>query len=247
MLIDSAPLDKTKSIGALVKTSLVDYPSHVAASVFFHGCNLRCPYCYNFDLVTGSFHDYDAVSIEEIEQHLEKRKKVLSGLVLSGGEALLSPFVKELISFAKNLNYKVKIDTNGSLPEKLEELLNDDLLKPDFVALDVKTSLKKYELFSIESNRKLIAEKVLKSIELVSGLPKDKREFRTVLVPTFIDEEDVKELSSLLPADADWKFASFSNKNCLNHDFEKIEPYSYEEMEKLISIARLKIKDSVLR
>ena len=131
-------------IGAFVKTSLVDFPSHVASVVFLHGCNLRCPYCYNKELVTGTKKDYEAVSFSDIKAHLEKRKNLLKGLVLSGGEALLSPALENLILLAKDLGLKVKLDTNGTLPDKLKQLLTDEKLKPDFIALDVKTSPNRY-------------------------------------------------------------------------------------------------------
>ena len=99
-------------IGALVKTSLVDFPGMVSAVIFFKHCNLRCPYCYNVSLVNGIDED-DFVSLEELKNHLQKRKNVISGLVISGGEALLSPYTKEVILFARELGYGDEEDLWG--------------------------------------------------------------------------------------------------------------------------------------
>lgn len=94
---DFPSLDTEKKIGSLIKTSTVDYPGRIAAAIFLHGCNLRCPYCYNIDLVTGKVDDYDAISFNELIAHLEKRKNVLSGFVISGGEPTISPYLPQLI------------------------------------------------------------------------------------------------------------------------------------------------------
>ena len=127
--------------GVLVKTTLVDFPGRVAGSFFLKGCNLRCPYCYNTELITGNAGDD---TINELFAHLEKRQGILTGIVISGGEPLLNPYTKEIILKAKELEYKVKLDTNGTLPEKLAELLEDEKLRPDFVAMDIKTSPERY-------------------------------------------------------------------------------------------------------
>ena len=118
--------------GVLVKTTLVDFPGRVAGSFFLKGCNLRCPYCYNTGLLLGenqsdtsktAADEYSTVN--ELFSHLKKRQGILSGLVISGGEPLLNPYTKEIILKAKELEYKVKLDTNGTLPEKLAELLEN--------------------------------------------------------------------------------------------------------------------------
>ncbi|WP_315451134.1 radical SAM protein, partial [uncultured Treponema sp.] len=135
----------------LQKTTLVNYPRKVAAAVFLPGCNLRCPYCYNGELVCASVSEgpvgkslrggtNDYVPIEAVYKHIEKRKSVLHGLVISGGEALLSPALPELILRARKAGLAVKIDTNGLLPDKVYSLLNDDALCPDMIAVDIKTT-----------------------------------------------------------------------------------------------------------
>ena len=250
-------------IGALQKTTLVDFPPFVSAAVFLHGCNLRCPYCYNPALVTGNSGanaDYDAVAVADVIGHLEKRKNVLRGLVISGGEALLQKdAVHELIYAARALGYKIKLDTNGILPERLEELIEETPLTPDFIALDVKTSPVKYARFLASQNAQddsenahpglafTMAEKIIKSIKLLSRLPKEMREFRTVLVPPLVTQDDILKIAALLPHDASWRFARFKNLTCLDQRYTAIEPYTESEIEALIKTASEIIPDAVLR
>ncbi|MBO4386726.1 MAG: anaerobic ribonucleoside-triphosphate reductase activating protein, partial [Treponema sp.] len=192
------PVTEEKA-AVLRKTSLVDFPPNLSAAVFFRGCNLRCPYCYNTELVlnqdSGEF-----VTAKEIISHLEKRRNVLTGLALSGGEALLNPQAEAVVRAAKSLGYKIKLDTNGTCPAQLERFLKDQSLSPDYVAMDIKTSRKKlWMLMGVPENEEdqkekfnsLLDKNIKKSIELISEMPAQKREWRTVLVPPLTDREDI--------------------------------------------------------
>ena len=239
--------------GVLVKTTLVDFPGRVAGSFFLKGCNLRCPYCYNTGLVLGNDSVDNFSTINELFAHLEKRQGILSGIVISGGEPLLNPYTKEIILKAKELGYKVKIDTNGTLPEKLSELLDDEQLRPDFVAMDIKTSPERYATEICASNSKhygdvqYFMDVLSKSAKLVSALPADSREFRTVLVPPLIKKADIEKIAALLPPDASWQFAQFQNENCLNSSYNNIPPYVDEEISELIDYAKSLIPGAALR
>ena len=135
--------DKTP-LGALIKTTLVDFPSRVACALFLTGCNLRCPYCYNGALVTKSETPEHLATFDDVRSHLEKRRAVLSGFVISGGEALLHPALPALIRSAKETGYAVKLDTNGTLPDRLAALIANAATRPDFVSMDIKTSPARY-------------------------------------------------------------------------------------------------------
>lgn len=180
-----------KPAGILIKTTLADFPKTVACSFFLPGCNLRCPYCYNAELANGTI-PKEAVSIEELHRHLKKRKNVLEGIAISGGEALLNPLLNEIILYAKSLGYKIKLDTNGTLPEKLEKLIKNPLTKPDFIAMDIKTSPEKYKnLLAITGDKTDFPEKIINSIKLISEYNAGQREFRTVLVPGLIEMNEI--------------------------------------------------------
>lgn len=238
-------------IGVLIKTTAVDFPSVLAASVFLTGCNLRCPYCYNKALVTNQLSSEEGVTLEEVINHLEKRKNVLKGLVISGGEALLSPHLESLIKEAKNLGYKIKIDTNGTLPFLLEKLIQNTELCPDFIAMDIKTSLEKTGLLMpfCDNPEQIykIQESIKESIKILSNFPTEKREFRTVLVPPLVNKSDIEKISKLLPKDASWQFAQFRNENCLDSNYNKISPYIEKDALELVQYAKTFIPKANLR
>lgn len=245
--------------GVLVKTTLVDFPGRVASSLFLRGCNLRCPYCYNAGLVLGgkaASNDVYATA-EEVFLHLEKRKNVLTGFVVSGGEPLINPLTSYLVSYAKALGYRVKLDTNGTLPDELNALIEDDTMRPDFIAMDIKTSPSRYGelLGSLKTQDKSTAAKIAEDFSsriaaaarLTSSLPPSSREWRTVLVPPLVTKRDIREMAALLPSDASWRFAQFRNENCIDPAYNDIAPYSDAEAASLVAYAKTFIKDSELR
>ena len=245
--------------GVLVKTTLVDFPGRVASSLFLRGCNLRCPYCYNAGLVLGgeAAADDSYATAEEVFLHLEKRKNVLTGFVVSGGEPLVNPLTPYLVSYAKALGYRVKLDTNGTLPDELNALIEDDTMRPDFIAMDIKTSPSRYGelLGSLKTQDKSTAAKIAEDFSsriaaaarLTSSLPPFSREWRTVLVPPLVTKRDIREMAALLPSDASWRFAQFRNENCIDPAYNDIAPYSDAEAASLVEYAKTFIKDSELR
>ncbi len=241
-----------KKAGVLIKTSLVDFPGHVSCTVFLHGCNLRCPYCYNTELVTKKIESIEGIStVKDIIDHLEKRKNVLTGFVLSGGEALISPFLEILIKEGRCRGYSIKLDTNGTNPEKLETLLSDPELKPDFIAMDIKTSPKKTGLLLPQLAGspviQTLSERIKKTSSILASLPPEMREFRTVLVPPLVSEDDITEMAKLLPKDASWQFAQFRNEDCIDPLYTTISPYTQSEAEALVKKAASLIPGAVLR
>lgn len=251
----------------LLKTSLVNFPGRVCAAVFLPGCNLRCPYCHNAELaqasiVTGPIvsnaddEHSDYVDISEVYTHLEKRSRVLGGLAISGGEPLLSPALNDLIKKAKSLNLEVKIDTNGTLPERLKTILNDPELRPTMIAIDVKTSPEKYGLLAIEEQAGIAQGKALKEslhilkkdYEVFAGTKNElKVEYRTVLVPGIVDETDIRTIASLLPKTAVWRLANFVPGHCLDQDYDSLDPFSPTRLETLVHLAQSLIPDTELR
>ncbi len=238
--------DLNAPAGILVKTTLVDYPGRIACAFFFAGCNLRCPYCYNHDLVKSPFPE-TLNSIQDLYTHLEKRKGIISGLTLSGGEALLSPETSETVSFAKKLGYKVKIDTNGMFPERLESLLKKAETSPDFIAMDLKTTPDRANLLSAGLTPNEYSEKITHTTGILKSLPEDSWEIRTVLVPPLVSMENINSLSSFVPENASWQFANFLNENCLNPDYCNIQPYTDSQTEEIIQEAKKHVPKACLR
>lgn len=170
----------------------------------------------------------------------------MTGFVLSGGEPLCDfALAKNLISNARSLGYKIKLDTNGTFPECLEEILSDERLAPDYVALDVKTSPERYG--ELRAEAKGLGEKISRSIKIVSALPCERREFRTVLYSPLLGKREVERIARLLPNDASWFFAQFQNESCLSPEAEKIAPYSDGQAEELVGLAKRFIPNAALR
>ena len=250
--MNSNHFPQNEKIGFLRKTTLVDFPEHIACAVFLIGCNLRCPYCYNKDLVLINENSQkdDFSTLDDVFNHLELRKNVLSGITISGGEPLLHTATPLIIKYAKNLGYKIKLDTNGTNPLELEKLIKNDQLCPDYVAMDIKTSPNRYgeELFSEKKiNNNNFANLLNQTIELIETNSKIKTEYRTVLVPHLITKNDIEAIASILPQNAIWMFSNFENFNCLNPKYNNILPFTNEETIELVEHAKKIIKNAALR
>ena len=207
----------------LVKTTLIDYPGLVAATVFTAGCNLRCPYCHNPNLITGS-PPGDFISLTDFKNFLEKRKKVIEGVCITGGEPLLHREIKSLISLIRGFGLKVKIDTNGSFPDRLSELT------PDFIAMDIKTAPERYGEFYPESNKTAdCASRIIESIEYIlsSGIP---HEFRTTVVPGIVSEKEIRRIIAIIRGTDSYILSQFRAKNTLDPAYESVKPYPAETL-----------------
>jgi len=175
-------------IAGFVKNSVIDYPEKLAAVVFTPGCNLDCYYCHNrFILQPETWGDF--LPEEDVFRFLEKRRKLLDGVVITGGEPTLQKDLKGFIQKVKNLGYSIKLDTNGTNPELLKDLIDDRLL--DYVAMDLKAPLAKYShICGIKSPE--VLEKIKESIKLLLA-GQVTYEFRTTFVPE-LTQEDIEEM-----------------------------------------------------
>lgn len=175
-------------IAGLNKTTLLDYPGRVAATVFTGGCNFRCPFCHNGDLVIKPS-SLEMISEEEVLSFLNKRKNVLKGVCITGGEPTLQADLQDFISKIKEIGYQVKLDTNGSYPEVLRGLLERELI--DYVAMDIKNCKGKYAL--TVGCVDLSIERIEESVGLLmsAGIP---YEFRTTVVKELHTPEDILEI-----------------------------------------------------
>jgi len=208
-------------IGGFQKTSLLDYPDAISAIIWTVGCDFRCPFCYNKDIVLGKVED---IPEEEIFSFLEKRKGLLEGLVISGGEPLMQDDIAEFAEKVKKLGYLIKIDTNGMHPKKLKELIEKKLV--DYISMDVKAPKKKYDKLSgIKTDIKKIEE----SIEIIknSGL---QYEFKTTFAPDLLTKEDVISIAKWLDGSKRFYLQQFKNNAPLiSSKLQNVEPHSKDK------------------
>lgn len=182
-------------IKGFIPVSLIDYPSKICTVVFLKGCNFRCPWCHNFDLVDEqSLKKIETISFEYILSFIDRRKGKIDGLCISGGEPTIHK--ESLIDFIKKIKKKeilIKLDTNGSNPLIIEKLINEKLI--DFIAIDIKNTAEKYPLtiglkfFDFST--------IIESLQIIkkSGI---KFQARTTLVPKLVDKVEMENLSKKL-------------------------------------------------
>ena len=213
-------------IGGLQKTSLLDYPDTISAIVWTVGCNFRCPFCYNKDIVLGNV---ELISEDEVLTFLKKRFDMLEGLVITGGEPLMQDDIVEFIEKIKKIGYLIKIDTNGMYPEKLKELIDKKLV--DYIAMDVKAPKKKYEnLTGIKTDIK----KIEKSIEIIKNSDVD-YEFRTTFTPNLLTSEDIEDIAKWLKGAKKFYLQQFKTDiPLISAKLIKAAPYEKEELIKTL-------------
>ena len=216
------------NISGLQKTTLLDYPGHVAATIFLGGCNFRCPFCHNMNIVLEASQEYTK---EDILKFLTKRSGVLDGVCITGGEPTLyndlPDFIQEIKKITKQdgSTFLVKLDTNGTNPDMLKGLIDSKLI--DYVAMDIKSSLGKYDLVAgiSEDNKKTeeILEAVNKSVNILKASKID-YEFRTTLVDKYHDEEEIIKIGELINGAKKYYMQSFiDSENVIDHSLGSIE------------------------
>jgi len=233
--------------GGLQRTTLIDYPGKIACTVFSVGCNFACPFCHNKDLVSEKLFTESGiseVSEKEIFDFLAKRRGILEGVCITGGEPCLNPDLPHFIKKIKNLDYSVKLDTNGSNPEMLKKLIEERLI--NYVAMDIKTNFSNYEEVIRVKNYE---SRIKKSIELILKSKID-YEFRTTIVPTLHTKETLLKLAKYLKSlnsQFNWYLQPFRPQNCLDPQFLKIEPYTYNQLKQILKVIKKILPTTKLR
>ncbi len=215
-------------IAGLQNLSLVDYPGHLSAAVFLHGCNFKCGYCQNPDLLEP-VEELD-FSEKEVLDFISMRKEFVEGVVITGGEPTVHPDLFELLKKIKELGVLVKLDTNGSNSLSVEGYLRERLL--DYIAIDIKTSPEKYHLLTNVEN---IEEELLKTVRLtmLSTLP---YEFRTTCVPGIVNEADFRLIGEMVKGAKRYCLQQFRPMITYDKRFEKVKPYKPGELKKFKEI-----------
>ena len=220
-------------IGGLQKVTLVDYPGKLSCTVFFSGCNFRCPFCYSKELVLPEeIQKHPEISENDFLNFLEEKRGMLEGCVLCGGEPTI--YGNELIDFIKKIKKKgflIKLDTNGSNPELLKRLIDEKLI--DYFAMDIKAPLNK-EKYALASGIKDVdIEKIKESISLIKNSNID-YEFRSTVVPTIHSREDVIQMAKdISPANKYFLQQFRGEKGTIDNNLNNIKPYPDEFMEEI--------------
>jgi len=178
--------------GGLQKNSLIDYPGKVSCVLFLAGCNFHCPFCHNPDLAQGDVSPDNRISLDAALKFLENRRGLLEGVVLSGGEPALEGNLPRICKRIKDLGYPVKLDTNGSRPDVLSQLFEDDCI--DYVAMDIKAPLSGYYPDIISKH---IEDQLRASIQLIMSSGRD-YEFRTTCARPFAGPGTIGEIADTI-------------------------------------------------
>jgi pyruvate formate lyase activating enzyme len=232
------------------KTSLVDWPGRLAAALFFPGCNLRCPWCQNRELVlapgenAGAAAHSNLPALEEALAHIGKRRNILGGVVLSGGEPLIHAALPGVIAEIHRLGLPVKLDTNGMRPDLLAALFSGEGTRPDCLALDLKLAPDRYGELLPPRRVSATAEAAgdpgaaLRESARLASEPGMEHEYRSLALPgTFFGEGDIAALAPLVDGASPWHFRRFIPGSCLNPAWDGFETPS-DIAERLAACAR---------
>ncbi len=232
-------------IAGLQKTTLIDYPGKIACVVFLAGCNFRCPWCYSSELVLPlKIVKQPRLDEKEFFDFLRSRKGLLEGVVICGGEPTINKDLSQFIEKIKNLGYAVKLDTNGSNPELLKNLVRSNLI--DYVAMDIKAGQKNpaYQNLMTEG---ITLEKIKESVEFLKNSSLD-FEFRTTVVNTIHTAEDFKEIAKWIGGpNIKYYLQNFRAEKTIDPEFEKVEPFKKDFLDGLVKEISPYFKDCQVR
>ena len=221
-------------IGGLQKTSLLDYPEKIAAILFTQGCNFRCGYCHNpelLDFVTNTH-----LNEKDFFDFLKTRQGKLDGVVITGGEPCIQNDLIEFIQKIKELGFLVKLDSNGTYPEKISSLLENNLL--DYIAMDIKGPLEKYHTIT---GTIIDTSKIKNSIQIIMN-SNIQYEFRTTVLKSQLTIEDFIKISKLIYGAEKYYLQKFIPTKIYNKALINEKTYSNQEFEKIIEILKENIR-----
>ncbi len=225
-------------IYGLQKMTLLDYPQHIACTVFLGGCDFRCPFCHNFELVDMSISPY--MTEEEFFSFLGTRQGLLDGVAITGGEPLLYKELPDFIKKIREMGFLIKLDTNGNHPERLKALLADNLL--DYIAMDVKNSLAKYgETIGVQD---FDPSPIKESINLIMNSGID-YEFRTTVVKELHDEDSFEAIGKLISGAGNYYLQEFVDRDTVPD--KNLSAPSPEKMVNYLEIVQKFVPNASLR
>jgi pyruvate formate lyase activating enzyme len=220
-------------IAGIQKTTLIDYPGKVGATVFLAGCNFRCPWCYSSELVIlEKIEKGKKIPESEFWEFLDSKKGLLQGIVVCGGEPTINNDLPEFLGKIKEKDFLIKLDTNGSNPEMLSDLISKKIV--DYVAMDIKSSKEKYYSATGE---KADIKKIEESVSILKEGKVD-YEFRTTVCPAYLNKKDILEIAKWLSGAKRYYLQNFRADKNIDSKLEGLKPYNSEyllEIKKEIS------------
>lgn len=230
-------------LGGLQKNSMIDYPGKIACVLFTCGCNFSCPYCHNPGLAQGSCDASNGLSQNALDDFLTRRQGLLDGVVISGGEPTLQADIAGLCAKVKKMGYPVKLDTNGSRPSVISELMAEGLV--DYIAMDIKTDPFNYAPLV---QKKEAPADILKSIDIIMASGVD-YEFRTTCVKPLVDADIIDSIVKHIPHARRFALQRFVGHTVLDPDFFDNEDaiYDHEDLIYFKSIAEPWVQECIVR
>ncbi len=228
-------------VGGLEKVSLLDYPGKLSAIIFTYGCNLRCPFCHNPELVIYDFNSDIEVKEDNLFKYLKKRKGKLDAVVITGGEPLIYNDIEILIRKIKDLGYLVKLDTNGFFPKRLKDLVNKNIL--DYIAMDVKYTLSDYVE---QTGDKDAVKKVTESINIIQNSGID-YEFRTTFVKGIHKVEDAQNIAQTIKGSNKYYIQNFRPGKTIDPSLDNSNAFTEKELRTMLKGAKKYVKNSYIR
>jgi pyruvate formate lyase activating enzyme len=225
--------------GGIEKFTLIDYPGKIACMVYTIGCNFRCPYCHNPELVdeTTDVH----ISERELYDFLETRKGMLDGVVITGGEPTIHDDLPRVMREIKDRGFLVKLDSNGTHPAMLRDAIRDGIV--DFIAMDIKSPLSAY---GATIARPVDTDAIRESIDLIMHSPVD-YEFRTTVVKGLLSPENIEQIGREIRGAKTYVLQKFIPTKILNPQFKKKVSYSDEEFKQFQKILTAYVDQCLIR
>lgn len=224
-------------ICGLQKVTLLDFPQNIACTVFLGGCNLDCPFCYNSSLIKTD--SKCIMSLDEFFNFLKSRVNILDGVAITGGEPLIHCDIESFILKIRDLGFKIKLDTNGTFPNQLRDLISKGLI--DYVAMDIKNSYDKYEL---TVGKKIDIELIKESISILMNSGID-YEFRTTVVNEFHNVEDFKEIGKMIKGAKKYFLQNYQYQDSVRQ--KDLSSKSKEELIECLTVVKEYVSTASLR
>lgn len=225
-------------IAGFEKNTLLDYPGKIASIIFTYGCNLRCPYCHNPELVTQPCQKENLYSEEYILDYLKHREGLIDALVITGGEPTLQSGLIPFIKKVKNLGFLVKLDTNGVLDDKVKEIMSLDIV--DYWAMDIKYPSEYFKEYGLDS------KSVKHTIEMIMNSGKE-YEFRTTYVKGIHSIEDAKSIGKMIEGANHYYIQNFRKGKTIDPKLNESNSFTQKELEEIKKVITPYVKSVKIR